>query len=197
MNDIVSKNIDTSSCTLHYLESGNPDDKSVILLHGMKFQATTWQELGTLDKFATAGYHPVAVDMPGFGQSAACEADQDTVLDEFITQMKFDRPALIGPSMGGRIALEFAINHPDTLSGLILVGAVGVEENKQRLSEITMPVLIIWGGEDKISPIDNSDILLNGIKDAKRLIIEGAPHPCYLDQPDNWHQAVLDFLDTI
>ena len=83
------------------------------------------------------------------------------------------------------------------LCGLILVGAVGVEENKERLSQIDLPVFIIWGGGDQISPLANSDTLLASIKGAKRLVIEGAPHPCYLDQPDKWHAAILEFLGTV
>ncbi len=194
MTEIISKNIDVACCCLNCLEAGNSVGQDVILLHGMKFQAATWQELGTLDKLAVAGYHPMALDMPGFGKSPACATDQDKVLAEYIAQGEMDRPVLIGPSMGGRIALEFALNHPGILGGLVLVGAVGVAENKDRLAQLDLPVLILWGGEDQISPPANADILLENVKGAKRLIIEGAPHPCYLDQPDVWHTAVLDFL---
>jgi abhydrolase domain-containing protein 14 len=197
MTDIISKKIDASSCCLHCLEAGKADGLDVILLHGMKFQAATWQELGTLDKLAAAGFHPLALDMPGFGKSAACEADQDKVLADCIVQGELNRPVLIGPSMGGRLALEFALNHPGILGGLILVGAVGVAENKDRLAQLDLPVLILWGGADQISPLENSDILLDNIKGAKRMILEGSPHPCYLDQPDAWHKAVLDFLATL
>lgn len=194
MTEILSKKIDAASCCLHCLEAGNPQDKTVLLLHGMKFNAATWQDLGTLEKLADAGYHPVALDMPGFGESSACRSDQDSILSAFISQGELNRPVMIGPSMGGRIALEFALNHPGILGGLILVGAVGVEENKDRLAQLDIPVLLLWGGDDQISPLTNSDILLNSIKGAKRIIFDGAPHPCYLDQPDQWHTAVLDFL---
>ena len=197
MTEIISKNIDAVGCCLHCLEAGRPEDRTVLLLHGMKFNAATWQELGTLEKLAGAGFHPVAVDMPGFGESPVCDKDQDEILSAFISQGELNRPVMIGPSMGGRIALEFAVNHPGILGGLVLVGAVGVEENRERLAEIDIPVLIIWGGEDRISPLANSDILLESIKGAERLIIDGAPHPCYLDQPDRWHGAVLDFLNGL
>jgi abhydrolase domain-containing protein 14 len=197
MVDIVEKNIDAASCCLHVLEAGEREGKDVVLLHGMKFNAATWQELGTLEKLSAAGYHSLALDMPGFGGSAACEKSQDSVLSEFIIQGELDRPILIGPSMGGRIALEFALNHPGILGGLILVGAVGVEENKDRLSQLDLPLFIIWGGDDRISPLGNSDTLLEKVKGAKRLIIEGAPHPCYLEQPEIWHAAVLEFIASV
>jgi len=197
MLDIQTKNIDAASCCLHLLEAGKLEDKAVILLHGMKFQASTWQQLGTLEKLANAGYHPLALDMPGFGGSAACEADQVEVVADCIRQLELDRPVLIGPSMGGRIALEFALDHPGILSGLILVGAVGVAENKDRLATLDLPVLLTWGGEDAISPLSNSELILNAVQGARRLIIKGAPHPCYLDQPDIWHAAVLEFLESL
>ncbi len=197
MTDITSKKIDTASCTLHFLETGNPEGRDVILLHGMKFKAESWQELGTLEKLAAAGHHPLALDMPGFGGSPACEADQDTVVADFIRTLELEHPVLIGPSMGGRIALEFALNHPGMLGGLVLVGSVGIEENKDNLSQIKIPVFIVWGSEDQISPLANSDILLSSIKGAKRLVLEGAPHPCYFDQPDSWHTALIEFLDTV
>ncbi len=197
MTEIISKNIDALGCCLHCLEAGEGKNRTVLLLHGMKFSAATWQELGTLEKLAHAGFHPLAVDMPGFGGSQVCDRDQDELLSAFISQGELNRPVMIGPSMGGRIALEFAINHPGILGGLVLVGAVGVEENRDRLAEINIPVLIIWGSEDQISPLENSDILLKSIPGAERVIIDGAPHPCYLDQPDTWHAAVLDFLNRL
>ena len=197
MTEIISKNIDSLGCCLHCLQAGDPKKRTVLLLHGMKFSAATWQELGTLEKLARHGFHPLALDMPGFGQSPVCDRDQDEILSAFISQGELDRPVMIGPSMGGRIALEFAINHPGILGGLVLVGAVGVEENRERLAEIKIPVLLIWGSEDRISPPANSDILLDAVQGAKRVIIDGAPHPCYLDQPDTWHTAVLNFLDSL
>jgi len=197
MLDIISKNIDISSCSLHCLAAGEEQGRDIILLHGMKFQAATWQELGTLKVLADAGMRVLALDMPGFGKSPACEAEQDGVLTEFINRETSSKPVLLGPSMGGRIALEFAVNHPDTLSALILVGAVGVEQNRDRLAEIKVPTLLIWGSEDQISPIANSDILLGAIAGAKRVIIEGAPHPCYLDQPETFHRAVRNFVSTL
>ena len=197
MVDLVSRNVDLFPCSLHCLAAGEEQGRDIILLHGMKFQAATWEELGTLEILADSGMRALALDMPGFGKSPACEAEQDNVLARFVDRETTGRPVLLGPSMGGRIALEFALNHPDTLSALILVGAVGVEDNRDRLAEIKLPTLLIWGSEDQISPTANSDILLGAIAGAKRVIIEGAPHPCYLDQPETFHGAVRNFVSSL
>jgi abhydrolase domain-containing protein 14 len=194
MNEIASKNVECDGCVVHCLECGNPDGAPVILLHGMKFQAETWRELGTLEVLAGLGLQVLAVDMPGFGRSPASERKPVEVLAHFFEQRGLDRAVLIGPSMGGRIALEFAIRYPQRVGGLILVGAVGVDENRAGLAGITAPTLVVWGAEDQISPLANSDTLLAEIKSATREIYPEAPHPCYLAQPDRWHASLHTFF---
>jgi abhydrolase domain-containing protein 14 len=166
----------------------------ILLLHGMKFQAATWQETGTLATLAEAGYRAIAIDLPGFGRSPAADIEPAAVLKEVLRHSSQDRAILLGPSMGGRIALEFTLANPDLVNGLILVGAVGVQENQARLKELTLPCLAVWGGEDTISPPANGQLIQQGVKGAELAIIAGAPHPCYLDQPGEWHRILLGFL---
>ena len=197
MPTIHSKKEKIASCLLHWLEGGVPGSKSIILLHGMKFQARTWEKLGTLEVLAAAGYHVLALDMPGFGESAPCPLAQEDVLAAFIKQRSLQAPVLLGPSMGGRIVLEFALDHSGETGGLILVGAVGVEENQHRLADLKLPVAIIWGSEDQIAPLAHSELLEQAISGSRREIIQGAPHPCYLEQPEQFHALLLDFLGSL
>ena len=197
MTEITSHKITSDSCSIHYLNAGQPENIPIILLHGMKFQATTWQELGTLQHLADAGFNAIAMDMPGFGLSPSCSAEQDSVLEGFLQELGLQNVILIGPSMGGRIALEFTITHPKLVKALVLVGAVGVEENRKNLSSINVPTLLVWGSEDRISPLTNCEVLQSAILGSKKIIIEGAPHPCYLDNPDRWHTELLNFLNSL
>lgn len=197
MGAIRARTIDLGGCVMHSLECGDPAGVPVVLLHGMKFQAATWQELGTLDVLSGLGLHVFAVDMPGFGQSPVCDCEPVAVLHTCITQLGLDRVILIGPSMGGRIALQFGSQYPDRLAGLILAGAVGVEENRSGLARIAVPTLIVWGSHDQVSPLANSDILLAGIPHARREIFLDAPHPCYLAQPDQWHANLQIFFSSL
>jgi len=116
------------------------------------------------------------------------------VLTQLMKKCELEQVILVGPSMGGRIALEFAIAHPDSIKALVVVGPVGVEENRAGLSRITAPVLVIWGEEDQVSPIAHSETLLDELADARREIYPQAPHPCYLEQPDRWHASLKKFL---
>ncbi len=197
MAEIREKTIDLDGCLIHALEAGQPQGKSVVLLHGMKFQAETWRELGTLAVLADLGLHVLAIDMPGFGKSEPSDLSPGEVLTRLYQQLGMAEAILIGPSMGGRIAMEFAIAHPEMISALVLVGAVGVVENQAGLSRITAPVLVIWGEEDQVSPLTNSDILLKELAAAKREIYPQAPHPCYLQQTDLWHASLKTFITDL
>lgn len=189
--------VELDGCLIHMLSCGPNDGLPVILLHGMKFQSETWQELGTLDTLAELGLRVLAVDMPGFGKSAASEVSPGEVLTRLYRQLGLHKAVLIGPSMGGRIALEFAIAHPQHIAGLVLVGAVGVEENRAGLPKITAPTLIIWGEDDQVSPLANSDILLAELRRAERQIYPQAPHPCYLEQRERWHHSLITFFQQL
>lgn len=196
MAEIVSQYIQGAGCSIHMLTAGSSQNLAIVLLHGMKFQALTWQDLGTLDFLANLGVQVAAVDMPGFGKSPACDQAAGDVLQAVLAHLNVERVVLVGPSMGGRLALEYAIAHPG-LTGLVLVGAVGVEENRSKLHAIAVPTLLVWGADDQVSPLANSEILLQEIAGASRIIFPGAPHPCYLDQPDRWHESLQAFINQV
>ncbi|MFO7784230.1 MAG: alpha/beta hydrolase [Desulfatiglandales bacterium] len=139
--------------------------------------------------------HPVhALDMPGFGKSESCAAGESEVLAAYIQQEELDRPVIVGPSRGGRYALELYFAHPELVGGLVLVGTVGVQENTSRFKEISVPCVLVWGSEDAISDPENGHFLKQEIPDAKLVILQGAPHPCYLEKTEQWHQTLLAFL---
>ena len=74
---VASKSIGIQSQNVHYLESGTHCTKTVLLLHGASFKAETWRQIGTLDILAKEGYHAVAVDLPGFVDSAGSLESMD------------------------------------------------------------------------------------------------------------------------
>lgn len=191
---VTEQFISTGSCQTFSLTAGDAKSQPVLLLHGMKFQAETWKSLGTLDLLANNGFHAIAVDMPGFGKSPDCDLEHGQVVSHVIKQQNLARPVLIGPSMGGRTCLEFALDTPNVIGGLVLIGAVGVVENKDRLAELSVPTLIVWGSTDTVSPLENGRLLAEELGDARLAVIDQAPHPCYLDQPDHWHRELLLFL---
>jgi len=193
-DDCLSRSLDLDGCVVHLLEAGPVADPPVVLLHGMKFSAATWQELGTLTQLAVAGYHALALDLPGFGRSPACALEQGEVLARVLRALRLERPCLVGPSMGGRICLDAAIAFPHRLGALVLIGAVGVEERLERLLGLELPTLILWGGADQVAPPDHAGLLQQAITGARLVLLPAAPHPCYLHDSARWHEELLAFL---
>ena len=69
---------------------------------------------------------PVALDLLGHGQSSG-EALEDvpdwaSFLEEFIDKLRLAPVMLVGHSLGGAIAIEYAIRHPRLVEGLVLIG---------------------------------------------------------------------------
>ncbi|MFW5722304.1 MAG: alpha/beta fold hydrolase [Desulfohalobiaceae bacterium] len=182
-----------AGCRIHCLQSGT-GGKDVLLLHGASFQAATWDELGTLGTISREGYRATGLDLPGHGESPSCPVSKTRVLDAGIQELGLERPVLIGPSMGGEVALDFALEHPDRVQALVLIGPVGVEKMQDRLATLQLPVLIIWGENDEIAPLEHGRLLQEKIQGARLVVFEEAPHPAYLEKTDRWHRELLDFL---
>lgn len=197
MSNLTEKTIQVAGCQIHCLQNSEGPKQDILLLHGAKFSAKTWQELRTLETLINSGYRVHALDMPGFGNSPKCEANPKEVLQGVIQQEGLDRPVLVGPSLGGAYCLSLYFAHPEMVSGLVLVGTVGVDTFRDRFQEIAVPSLLIWGGQDMVSPLDNAHFLQKEIPNSRLVILEGARHPCYLDQPERWHQELVGFLDRI
>jgi abhydrolase domain-containing protein 14 len=181
-------------CSLWCVQDRSADGRDIILLHGAKFSAATWQEIGTLDVLVEAGYRVHALDMPGFGKSGPCPASPAELIHEFMLQENLVSPILIGPSMGGGICLDYYFTWPDTVSGMILVGTVGIDRHRDNFGNLKVPCLLVWGENDAISPISGARFLEQTIPGAKLVVLEKASHPCYLDQPDLWHKSLTAFL---
>ncbi len=169
--------------------------KPVFLFHGARFTADTWVSTGTVKAIADAGFQAISVDFPGYGKS---ERGNYTILSEFIRDLVqtlgVTRAYYLGASMGGEAVLGFALNNPEKVEGVILVGAVGVDKYKEKLVYLSgKKVLLIWGKEDMVAPIKNAKLIIDSVPTAK-LVYIGRQHACYLDDPEGFNKEIINFL---
>jgi pimeloyl-[acyl-carrier protein] methyl ester esterase len=96
--------------------SGEP----LLLIHGWAMHGGMWRSVA--EKLAEH-YHVLAVDLPGHGRSEAMgSADLDAVVNELSAQ--FSGPLNVcGWSLGGQVALRWAMLHPQQVQRLILVAS--------------------------------------------------------------------------
>jgi len=192
--EIRSQNGEVANVKLHWLEAGPADGQAVLLLHGARFHSGTWKGLGTLDRLAKEGFHAVALDLPGFGASPALPSGAHFDLAEFIAAQKLAKPVVLSPSMSGEFALPLVTAHPDRVAGFVAVAPVGLSAYEKKLRALALPTLILWGENDAVVPVAQAKALHGWVKDSRLVILKGARHPCYLDRPDEFHAALLEFL---
>jgi pimeloyl-ACP methyl ester carboxylesterase len=110
---------------LHVLDWGGPSDQVVLLLHGGGLTAHTW-DLVCLS-LRTAGYHCIAPDLRGHGDSAWAAEQQYHVSDYtrdvagLVDHLELDQFVLVGMSLGGMTAIHYAAAHSARLAGLVLI----------------------------------------------------------------------------
>ncbi|MEW6742079.1 MAG: alpha/beta fold hydrolase [Planctomycetota bacterium] len=195
--EVQSRFLEREEGRLHYLEAGPRDGPAVLLLHGMKFNARTWEGLGTLQLLARKGYRVVALDLPGFGESAPSERPPEQVLEPLLTELALAKPVVVAPSMSGRYSFPVVVRHPEKLAGFVPIAPAGIDLFEKDLGAARVPALVVWGGADRVLPVAQAEKLARLMPDARTVIIEGADHACYLDKPEEFHKALLDFLGRV
>jgi pimeloyl-ACP methyl ester carboxylesterase len=118
------KSVTVFSQKIQYLEAGS-EGPTVILLHGLGADSSIWAaNLAALSEKT----HVFAIDQIGFGRSDKPPLDYriatfSDFLYGFMQALKIPKATLIGHSLGGWAAMEFAIQHPEMTEKLILVDA--------------------------------------------------------------------------
>ena len=121
-----------------YVEQWNEDaTQTIVLLHGFTGSTKTWHRV--IAKLPT-NIRCIAIDLIGHGQTAAPLTEkqysmtfQIELLNELFRTLKLKDFVLLGYSMGGRVALSYAVRFPFQLTHLILESASpGLVEEQQR-----------------------------------------------------------------
>ena len=262
-----TKYITVDGTAVHYFHTGRttlpnvtPDlSKGELLLfvHAAGSNGNTWHR--QLSAFADT-HSPLAFDFPGHGRSGGTESLKSIeayrdCLGKLIDALRLRLNVLIGRSMGGAIAMAYALAHPERVRALVLVATAARFELPQamldtwkgvmlgraqqpfsteafssktdfavmreawmeqvktdprvryfdlvacnefdiaaRLGEIHVPTLIVAGRDDAFTPPQQSEILHNGIKGSKLVVIEDAGHTVPNEKPEEFNAAVRDFL---
>lgn len=109
-----------STTGLHYQLAGK--GTPVVFIHGAGLDARMWN--AEFDRFR-ANHRVLRYDIRGFGRSKVRERNSHTSdLHDLLTELQLDRVNLVGLSMGGAIAVDFALAYPKLVDSLTLAGAV-------------------------------------------------------------------------
>jgi abhydrolase domain-containing protein 14 len=190
----------------------NSEKPTVVLFHGNAFSLDNWKETKTLDTLTKEGYPVYAIDLPAGNGSKSDKVEpakfreyKDLVptIEKIFAKLgiNFRDLIIVGPSVGGGFAVSYALAHPKRVVGLVLIAPalhnLGDEE-ENRVSELEMPVLLVWGDKDTLIPVDKyGKGLKNELARAKLLIVKDAGHAVYLEKPSEFNELLADFLSEI
>lgn len=121
---------------MRYMDVGDKDAKKVIvLLHGKNFSGYYWEKIAK--DLQKKKYRVIIPDQIGFGKSSKPDHYQynfsqlalntKNLLDSLQIK-KFD---VVGHSMGGMLAVTFAVNYSPSINKLILINPIGLEDYSQ------------------------------------------------------------------
>lgn len=259
MEMIGSKNIRVGELDIHYVTGGQ--GVPLIVIHGGLNGAGAWRKTVTeLSKNYTV-YVP---DLPGFGHSEETNTDYYVpeyvdFVEEFAKSLGLESFYLMGHSLGGGIAANYALKSPKKVKKLVLVNSMFLGKEialwirffshpafrylgtatlailkgvkwiadrilspgkfvspisrgsislgrkmttlkeqtqvlSQRLSEIMMPTLIIWGAKDPILPAQHAYAAAKLIPDCQVKVFADGGHSVYRQKPAEFIKLLVAFL---
>uniref|UniRef100_A0A665TG17 Putative protein-lysine deacylase ABHD14B n=1 Tax=Echeneis naucrates TaxID=173247 RepID=A0A665TG17_ECHNA len=177
---------------------------SVLLLHGIRFTSENWLDIGTLETLAKAGCCAVAIDLPGLGRSKSAEAPAPvgelapaSFLKEVCEQLRLSPVVVISPSLSGMYSLPFLFQHQALVRAYIPVAPICTDKfTTEQYQSVKVPSLIVYGDQDtQLGEVSLQN--LSNLANHSVVVMKGAGHPCYLDDPDTWHKALTHFLNTL
>jgi non-heme chloroperoxidase len=114
-----------SGIRLEYVERGLPRGIPVVLLHGV---TDSWRSFETVLPHLPSTLRVFALSLRGHGESTRPEGgygytDFAADVAGFMDAIGLSSAILVGHSMGSLVAQRFAVDHPERVSGLVLLGA--------------------------------------------------------------------------
>jgi pimeloyl-ACP methyl ester carboxylesterase len=113
---------------VHYQEAVQSDAPTMIMIHVFASSNLVWSKV--LLELADARFRVIAPDLLGYGYSGKPRELDYTIVSQarmivrLLKQLGITRAALVGSSYGGAVAATIALDHPELVEKLILVGAV-------------------------------------------------------------------------
>jgi pimeloyl-ACP methyl ester carboxylesterase len=148
---------DARGCRLRYFVGGPAGGRPLVLVHGLGGAATNWIDLAPL----VAESHRVLVpELPGHGRSTplpivpnlAALADRIALVAELEGLLP---AAVVGHSLGGAVALRWALRRPRDVRALVLAAGAGISSTTRR-AKYGLRILGIIGPRRLVAPWSHS-----------------------------------------
>jgi pimeloyl-ACP methyl ester carboxylesterase len=274
----TSRLVKAGDITLHLNEVG--DGPPLVLLHGSGPGATSWSNFKQNLPALSQHFRVLAVDQPGYGKSDKPPFSREDSIFQVTSralvglfdELGIEQAHILGNSLGGANALRFAIDHPERVSRMVLMGPGGaavnifspplsegfkllrtffgadnptrdqleafirimvfdqdlvteeliderfaaavepdqldgarrVQESMQNLPEndqlwrylhkIRHPILMTWGRDDRVLPLDMAIFAMRRLPDARLHVFPKCGHWAQVEHQHEFDRLTIDFL---
>jgi pimeloyl-ACP methyl ester carboxylesterase len=126
-------NLETKFGATFIIESGKKESPAILFLHGSGSNSAMWLSDAMI---LSESYHVFAIDIPGeCGKSSENRplfgnGNYSNWISEIIEKLALNRISIIACSLGGWIALDFSIKHPERIEKLVLMATAGITQVK-------------------------------------------------------------------
>src|SRR5919106_4341215 len=125
---------------IRYDEYGKDKQKHILFIHGLGSSPLVWRDI---PQALSEYFHTIAIDLIGFGESDKPQLNYTIsyfvqFIKNFLTQIGIkdkDKITIIGHSLGGYIAIEYAIENKTHIEKLVLIDSSGMLEKPTPLLE--------------------------------------------------------------
>jgi pimeloyl-ACP methyl ester carboxylesterase len=155
---------------VHYRDEGPRDAPTLVLVHGFSASLIDWDPWA---RVLGDRYRIIRMDLPGHGLTQAppgYRSGQDRnadLINDLVSRLQARHFVLVGNSMGGAVAWNFALRHPGWLQGLVLVDAAGYpHQSAQRDSPVIFDLLRNPLTRQVLAHVDITPLIRQGLGSA-------------------------------
>jgi 2-succinyl-6-hydroxy-2,4-cyclohexadiene-1-carboxylate synthase len=173
--------IQANGIDVHYEMAGEGD--CLILIHGFSDNLSLWYN--QVPEFSKQ-YQVLTLDVRGHGQTETPDGEFSINLfaedvRELLNALQIEKACVLGYSMGGRIALQLALNHPESVTGLVFansgIAGAGYQMSEEQMKEMTerrqqMIEMFDTGDIERIADTMTERSMSPGIRDAKPALFQ-------------------------
>ena len=171
--EAAEKTLAVGEFTVNFATAGN--GFPLLLLHGSEPQESwhVWEPvLGLADT-----YRLIAPDLLGYGKSTKPDETpefraQAQALKDFVEKLGVQKLSLMGSGWGGQVALEFALDWPESVASLVLVASSYDKDQLRRLQKLRKPTLIIYAEDDMVTQVKAGYLLRDAIGTSRLEVLE-------------------------
>ena len=125
----------TAPVNLNYQESGT--GAPVVLMHGM---FGSLSNLGLLSRTLAEDYRVISVDMRNHGESPHSDAMSYPLMAQdielLLSSLGIEQAHFVGHSMGGKVAMQLALSHPDIVNKVVIADIAPVTYSPNRHDDV-------------------------------------------------------------